>query len=540
MRIESIPLEPKQKLFHDYKYSYEKLADKFEYDPNDQQMWSDRLADLNHQTYQREELADILQEMNEEWRAPEATMKEIDALRDEESTVVIAGQQAGLLTGPLYTVNKAISVLQLAKKKREELGKPVIPVFWIAGEDHDFDEINHLMMKKEGRMKKMTIPHHPAKKASVSDLAIDKEKAAKWMESVFASVAETAHTGDLYQQFQRALEESESYSDFFARVLYQLFPEEGLVLVDAHDARIRKLESSYFETIIELNAPIAHGVYAALQKNKQQGYETLLDSEMEDAHLFYHHQGDRVLLIRHEEGFAGKNGEVTLSKEELLTIAKENPDCLSNNVVTRPLMQEFLFPVLAFIGGPGEINYWAALKPAFEQSGLRMPPVIARLSFTYIDRKAERDLHQFYIEPSQAIRQGVRNEKLQWIASKSNPPIEQLGEQVKIEMERIHEPLREKSAELGPDMRGIAERNLHYIQEQIDYLQKRMVRKLEERYDREIDQFDNLELLLHPNGGLQERVWSILPWVNRYGVDLFTRINDHSFSFDQDHYVVYV
>ncbi|WP_264188074.1 bacillithiol biosynthesis cysteine-adding enzyme BshC [Halobacillus litoralis] len=541
MRIDPMKLQSKQSLFRDYKNNYQAIADRFAYNPQEESIWKDRLSHLGAQSYQRSELAGVLKNMNTKWDAPESTFGNIDKLKDEDSVVVIAGQQAGLLTGPLYSVHKIISVLQLAREKEKELEKPVLPVFWIAGEDHDFDEIHHVMMRNEGQMDKMTIGHQPEVKSSVSEITIDQEKAAEWLNDVFRMVKETEHTHDFYREVKRHLEQSETYTDFFARLVYHLFPEEGLVLVDAHDPEVRRLESSYFTKMIEQNQPIAAGVYGILQKNRHEGYETLLDSEVDDAHLFYHRDGERILLMRDEHGdFRGKNNEVVLSEEELLRTAEETPEKLSNNVVTRPLMQESLFPVLAFIGGPGEINYWSALKPAFEAVGLCMPPVLPRMSFTLMDRKTARNLEHFQIQPEDAIRTGVGEQKMKWISSMSTPPIHHLSEQVKVEIERIHAPMREKAADLGADLQQLADKNLEYIMENIAFLEKKMNRSVEDRFQYEMSLFDEMETILHPGNGLQERMWNILPWVNAQGKSLFQEMNRHHLSFDHDHYVVYL
>ncbi|MBH0229044.1 bacillithiol biosynthesis cysteine-adding enzyme BshC [Halobacillus yeomjeoni] len=541
MRINPIQLQSKQALFNDYKNDFSNIADKFEYDPKDTSIWERRMEHLRTRSYQRDALTDVLIDMNKRWNAPESTISTIEKLRDEESSVVIAGQQAGLLTGPLYTVNKIISVLQLAKQRQKESGRPVLPVFWIAGEDHDFDEINHLMMKSEGKMKKISIGQTPESKASVSEVEINKSSAEQWVKDIFGAAKEAEYTSEFYEQVQMLLEESETYSDFFAKLVYRLFPDEGLIIVDAHDPKIRKLESPYFSTMIENNESIAGGVFAALQVNRKQGYEMNLDSDLDDAHIFYHDNGDRILLMRQENGsYRGKNNELTLSEQELKETAEQLPERLSNNVVTRPLMQEFLFPVLAFIGGPGEINYWSALKPAFRAVDLEMPPVFPRLSFTFIDRKSEQHLERLQIDASEAIRHGVGEEKMNWLASRSAPPIHRLSEQVKEEIDRIHRPLREKSSEFGPDLEQMAEKNLDYIFKQIDFLEKRMNQSLEQHYEHEVAHFNDLDLLLHPSGGLQERVWGIVPWVTLYGTDLFCRVNEHTIPFHEDHFIVYV
>ncbi|ELK45042.1 bacillithiol biosynthesis cysteine-adding enzyme BshC [Halobacillus sp. BAB-2008] len=541
MRIDPIQLPSKQAFFQDYKQNYEAVADRFAYHPFEDATWQARLDRLKKQPYQREALAEVLTEMNTRWDAPAASMENIEKLKEEDSVVVIAGQQAGLLTGPLYSVHKIISVLQLAKESERATGRKVVPVFWIAGEDHDFDEIHHVFMKEDDHMRKMTIDHMPETKASVSELDIDQEKGRKWLKDVFQMIPETEYTLDLFKEMDRQLNESKTYTDFFARLVYRLFPDEGIVLIDAHAPEVRELESDYFKNMIEHNREIAQGVYAVLQKNRQAGYETLLDSEINDAHLFYHRGKERILLNREEDGmFRGKNNEVALSKEELLHIAEHSPQQLSNNVVTRPLMQESLFPVLAFIGGPGEINYWSALKPAFDAAGLCMPPVFPRLSFTLVDRKTGQSLEKFQITAEHAVRHGVAGEKVNWLAAMSQPPIGRLSEQVKEEIDRVHAPLRQASAGISTDLGQLAEKNLQYILDHIDYMEKRLHQSMENRHQYEMDLFADIDVTLHPSGGLQERVWSILPWVNQHGMELFSRLNRHHLSFEQDHFVVYL
>ncbi|WP_079480382.1 bacillithiol biosynthesis cysteine-adding enzyme BshC [Halobacillus salinus] len=541
MRMEAIDIQSKQRFFNDYQHNFDQVSDQFEYNPREESIWSERYQYVVNQSYQREALSDVLVEMNKKWEAPTETFEQIEKLRKENSAVVIAGQQAGLMTGPLYTVHKAISVLQLAKQKQEELQEPVVPVFWIAGEDHDFDEINHVFLKQQDHMEKFSIQQNPDPKQSVSDMALEQETANKWVKSVFSEIQETEFTNDLLKQCLSAVEKSESFTDFFARLMYQLLPESGLVLFDAHDPMARELERPYFHNMIEKNEPIARGVYAALQKNRNQGYETLLDSEMDDAHLFYQHDGDRTLLVRDEAGhFKGKNDEVVLSKEDLLEVVEQQPWLLSNNVVTRPLMQDCLFPVLAFIGGPGEINYWSALKPAFSEVGLQMPPVIPRLSFTLVDRRTQQILDKYELKTSTSVEYGVGEQKLNWLSSHSVAPIEQLGEQVKVEMDRIHRPLREASSQFGADIEQLADKNLEYIQQHVDFLTKRFHQSLEQQYTREMKEFEDVELLLHPNGGLQERVWNILPWINQYGLDVFERMNESYYSFESPHYIVHL
>ncbi|WP_082234268.1 bacillithiol biosynthesis cysteine-adding enzyme BshC [Halobacillus massiliensis] len=539
MQIEPISLPDVHSFVSDYKNNFNSLKHKFNYNPFLEEDWKKRDREIQNREYQREKLAGIFTEMNERWGASEQTFENIDKLKEKETTAVVAGQQAGLLTGPLYTVNKIISVLQLAKKKEKQLGHAVVPIFWIAGEDHDFAEINHIYQEKDGQMKKYPVETEINEKFSVSDLPFDKESVLSWLSGVFAELAETEHTMDLYRQFEKMVSLSSSYTDFFAEIVHVLFKDSGIILMDAHARQIRQLEADYFKQLLQCNKEIGKGVFTALQDHQKLGYPAPLDCEPEDAHLFYHHNQERVLLTKNTgRTFSGKRDELTLTLEELEKVAEEAPWLLSNNVVTRPVMQELLLPVLAFIGGPGEINYWGVLKPAFEAVNAAMPPVVPRLSFTLADRKTVQLLRDYHLDREEIVKHGAGHLKLNWLASKSTPPIDQLIAQVNEEMDRLHKPLRETAGEISSDIGALAEKNWQYIEGSLEFLKKRMVQSIEDRYQHELGDFEYLQLILRPNGSLQERVWNILPWINRYGLDLFQRVNQKDLEEEKGHYLI--
>jgi len=232
--------------------------------------------------------------------------------------------------------------------------------------------------------------------------------------------------------------------------------------------------------------------------------------------------------------------KVELTTEELLTVVKNDSEKLSNNVVTRPLMQELLLPTLAFIGGPGEISYWALLKDAFHALEVKMPPVVPRLSITYVPTEIEKALETTGLSISTAINEGSRKAKESWILEVQEPPIANLAEDLKETIRNAHHPLQETAREIRADVGALADKNLEIIEREIDYLRNRMEKTLEDKYEKNIEPFDQIEMVLHPEGGLQERVWNILPLLNRYGTDFITELCQSSCSFEEVHHVVYL
>ncbi|WP_407268083.1 bacillithiol biosynthesis cysteine-adding enzyme BshC [Radiobacillus sp. PE A8.2] len=541
MWIESIQLNTFNRLISDYRNQNDLILNKFDYPPYDENSFPKRLAELNERDFQREALSNLLLQVNREWNAPESTLHNIERIQDSRSVVVIGGQQAGLLTGPLYTIHKIVSIIQLAKAKEAQLGIPVIPVFWIAGEDHDFDEINHIMLEMQSRMKKFKTLQRVHSKMSMSDFFIDKDITRQWMERVFEQLNETQHTASIHEKFSKIIETSDTFVDFFANLIFYLFDQEGLVLVDSGDKRLRKLESSYFKQMIEHQPAISEGVYKSSQQVKQSGYNISLEVLPEEGHLFYHLDGARVLLTKDEEGnWVGKQNECVFTSEELLDIASNHPELLSNNVVTRPIMQDLVFPTLAFLGGPGEVGYWSILKPGFHALNLKMPPVLPRLSLTIINRNVEKSLHKYGLDPSQVVCDGVDLQRSQWLANQTTPPIERLADQVKLSIERAHLPMKQLAKDLRPDLGEVAEKNLIYLFRDVDFLQDKLLQALEEKHGKALSEFDTLSVMMRPEGGLQERYWNILPFINQYGKDIVKGILDQSYAFDQEHYLLYI
>ncbi|GAB3793527.1 bacillithiol biosynthesis cysteine-adding enzyme BshC [Virgibacillus kimchii] len=537
MQVDPVGIQNKSKLIRDYRANDKKLMSFFDYEPFTQ--FADRVQELKQRHFNRRHLTDVLHNLNRGWGAPEAALDNIERLKDENSTVVIGGQQAGLLTGPMYTVNKVISIIQFARQKEEELNIPVIPVFWIAGEDHDFDEINHVFLPHNGQMEKYKHPQKVYEKKPVSDIKINKQETKHWLETLFQQLQETEYTNKLYHSLENCLMKSDSYVDFFARLIHQLFEVEGLVLVDSAHPDLRKLEKDHFAGMIRSQSEIAESVHQSLKELEKIGYEVPLEAEEDDGHLFYHKETERILLKKTKEGtWKGKQNEVCFTTEELLDIAEHHPGRLSNNVVTRPLMQDLLFPTLAFIGGPGEIAYWASLKNAFHTLDINMPPVVPRLSFTFLERHIERCGKKYKISFDTVINEGTERLKKQWLEAKNNPSIQDVAASIKQQIKEAHQPLREIAAGISTDIGDLSEKNLFYLKRNIDYMEKRMMKAVQEKYEKEVSEFNMIHTSLFPNNNLQERMWTPLPWINSYSPRFISKLASESLSFENEHYII--
>lgn len=377
----------------------------------EQQSYEKRLKYLKNKTYKREEISQIIHSYMERFEITDAVKNNLTLL-EQGAFVIAGGQQAGILTGPLFTVYKAISVILLAKEQTKKLNVPVVPLFWIAGEDHDIDEINHTFTIQNKVVKKCIFGEKTSKKIMASNKIYDKEKLVLFVEDVVKQYGETNYTKGLLQELREIGLRYETFTDLFAGIMHYFFAKHGLLMIDATYKPLRNLEGEFFEQLIEKNEELAKAVVTKEKQLMQLGYGCPIDAKINSANLFYVKNGERFLLEKKDSFFFNGLGAVKFTKEELLDIAKNEPEKLSNNVVTRPLMQDFIFPVLAFVGGPGELAYWATLKTAFETMAMEMPLFIPRLSITLVTRQMAQLLekHDLTVE---GVYAGEANHKLQ-------------------------------------------------------------------------------------------------------------------------------
>lgn len=538
MDVQCIRLTNQSKIIQDYRDRKESILYQFQYDPYQLKSFQQRYNYLKTQTYKRDELVSLLIKQNNRWGHDESVLQNIERLKDPNSVVVIGGQQAGLLTGPLYTIHKIVSIIIQAREQEQYLKAPVIPVFWIAGEDHDFEEINHVYTYEDHQLKKNRLNEMEIKKEPVSQKKLDKNLIERWFKNVFSTYQETEWTNELYSSVNDALRKSETYVDFFARLIRQLFKNEGLVLIDSNDADLRRFEVEYFLQLIHHRDHLAKAVVNEFDEQLKRGYEIDLDVSTNDAHLFYHLKGERLLLVKNNDVWTSKDGEVSFTKEQIVEKIKSEPENFSNNVVSRPIMQEFIFPVLSFIAGPGEVAYWSVLKGAFSAVNLQLPIVTPRMSITLLKHDHKKRLEQLNLSLESVISTGCRYNKLKWLKKQTRQPIDEMIDGIKGEFQKIHEPLQELAATIRDDVHALTKTNLKVIEQQLDFVGKRLNKAVEEKHSRTLSYYDEIDCFYYPKDGLQERIWNIYYFMNEYGLDLPQKLLEVPPNWEQDHIVV--
>ena len=538
MKLERVSSPIPNKLLSEYWANETWVKSFFSYNVNDEG-FRERLDWVQQQTYDRAQLAKVVRSYMAPYTISQKAEQHLQQLSND-AVVVVGGQQAGILTGPLFSVYKAISVILIAKQQQDKLRVPVVPLFWIAGEDHDIDEINHTYTMEIDRVIKRIFgePSRIKKMASYTDF--NKEQLRMYVQSIFKDYGETEYSAELLQRVLAPINTTSTFTEYFTALFNELFVEEGLLLIDAAYEPFRKMQSGYFTKLIERNEQIANAVVAQEREFTQLGFAAPIEATSTNANLFYVEQGERFLLERKEGQYVNALKGVHKSKSELIELAQQHPEQLSNNVVTRPLMQEMSIPVLAFVGGPGELAYWATLKTAFEAAGLRMPLFIPRLSVTVVGRKAQYAMQQSHLKVADAFDNRIEQLKSQYIEQQKNDDISEtianMEQQLLLQYETLATQLEVEDVHLDKTLA----RNEHYHQQQFDYLKRKIQEQYEVKHEAMLRQMNIVQAQLLPNGKPQERLYSVYQLENDFGTSVIKQIMQTVEPIEKQHIVLYV
>ena len=521
MEVKEMALPSINKFASDYVKGRNGIEEFFHYDAKAANVYKERYRDVSERSFNRDGLADCIEVYMGKYGVSDSAKRNLQRLRERESVVVIGGQQAGLLTGPLYTIHKLISVIKLAGEQERELGVPVIPVFWIAGEDHDLAEVNHIYLEKEGEYSKAAFADKSSwdNKRMVSDVGFNGPEAVKFIDAVFASLEETEYTKLLHDQLLGYCSQSVSMSDFFSFIITDLFKEYGVLLYDSGDKRFRKLQSGYLQEMVRKHREINQAVRDQQADILKKGYQPAIQMDEKNANLFLYEREERILLEFDSEldRFTGKSNEVSLSAEALLDIAVQTPGKLSNNVVTRPLMQEKLFPVLAFISGPGEIAYWAELKRVFEEFGIKMPILVPRMNITIIEPKVAKCIEDTETDLYEVLVKGADEAKERYLFTLDDGGHRVLYEKTKRQFIENHRLLSEAALQIDRGLEGMMRKNADMILGQLAFIEERIEKSFEGNHAKELMKFDRINQALRPLNGPQERTVNVFYYLNKYG-----------------------
>ncbi|MBA4494258.1 bacillithiol biosynthesis cysteine-adding enzyme BshC [Paenactinomyces guangxiensis] len=522
MKIDAVSYLGSHPLVDNYHQQTHPVHSLFSYHPMEEGSFARRAKylDSGQERYDRAQLARILHSYHKPELLHPNVVHNLNRLGQAESIVVIGGQQAGLLGGPLYTLYKAITIIQLARREEERLKRPVIPVFWIAGEDHDRNEVDHVWVQSgDGTPVKHRFSTKDDKKRSISSLLLEEKEFHRWLDELSQILPDRENKKKWLEKLKVLSAGSVSWSRFFARVMHHLFGKWGLLLIDSAYPPLRRLEAPFFQALIEKSEKIHLRVQEATGHLNQLGYPSPVDLKENQGHLFIQQDGERLPLFRDHGQWVTGEGKARFTTNELLLLAGKSPELFSNNVVTRPLMQEYLFPTLAFVGGPGEIAYWALFKHAFQEVGLEMPIVYPRLHLTLINRTVRKRMDEFQLSWSDLFSR-LEQKRDEWLKNQHSLDLDALFLPVKQQVMEIYQPLISTlTQKIGMDLNVMGKKNQKKILEQVDFFYAYTKKAIENKYQTRLKHWDEIFNSCTPFHKPQERVYNFVNLWNEYGLE---------------------
>ncbi|TDM07351.1 bacillithiol biosynthesis cysteine-adding enzyme BshC [Macrococcus lamae] len=484
-----------------------------------QQVFKERSAlDPHHHTQQ---LADIITSYMEPLGMTENQRNNLSAL-SQGAPVIIGGQQAGLFISPLYTIHKIISIIVLAKEQSEQLNRPIVPVFWIAGEDHDFSEVNHAYIydKSSVALKKIKVATKRQVETSMSDFIVTDEEKKDTINDFISALEETEQTKHIYQLLSSL---PNRWTDQFKQLVHELFKNSGLLLIDSNDQSFRRLEKETFKYLLKYHEAIHNSFVTGQEKSVQAGQEKMIETGT-NVHLFMKYENQRQLLNFEEGKYKLNKSEDTFTREELLRLIDSEPELFSNNVVTRPVMQELMFNTLAFVGGPSEIKYWSELADIFSYIGRPMPILVPRMRMTYVNQRIQKLLEQYDLEIQEILMIGMKTLQQQFLTQEENKQLLDAVRQLEHELAGRFNELQQHAE--SPQVKQLLDSNLKHHYQQLDYFKTAYHRELRIKNEVILRHFKEIELTVNPRSGLQERTWHPMQLINETDFCIFNKLSD--------------
>ncbi|WP_407307383.1 bacillithiol biosynthesis cysteine-adding enzyme BshC [Desulfosporosinus sp. SB140] len=486
--------------------------------PKQQESFQRRAEYLETRNYSRGPLADGLKAYHEMLGANEETFQMIEELRLKETLVVITGQQAGILTGPLYTLYKAITTICLAKEQRKKLGRPVVPIFWIASEDHDWLEIQKTyFLNSEGKPFPCALPGDGGGKS------VGPQPVPSWeiIEEQLLELPDSEFKAYVLKHCRRFLDQAENLTQWFALTLQWLLKKWGLIFFDPMLPEFKQLAAPMYEQILKMHEDVREALSRLTKAWVELGFQAQIQPLGGEVNLFLANPERRAILCQ-ERGFYLRGQEETWDLDALNMLLAQAPEQFSPNVVTRPVVQEFLFPTLAYVPGPGELNYWAQLGQVFTTFGFIMPILFPRLSGVIVTPSWKKTLNKEGLTLND-VYQGLEAHKERCIREQDSLDIDDRLQGLRNVIARGYTEL-EPLEEIHVNVHEWLIRNQAKVDFQLEYLKKKLWQAQRKRCAQVLQRLQILEDGITPNNSRQERVLNPLYFVMLFGDSFIDRI----------------
>lgn len=512
-----------------YILSPEKLKDYFKWDA-DLANFEQIIKIKADQKIDRSTLADVLTEQYKSFPNNGLQLKFIKQLKEDKTFTVTTAHQPSVFTGPLYYIFKIASVLNLSRQLKEKYPSyNFIPCFVTGGEDHDFEEIDHLSVFGN----ELKWEDHSWTGGSVGK--VDLLGLDTLLDQLCGKLGDHSYGSNwLKAEIQPLISKAENYSQFARMLTHALFGKHGLLVLSMDEIKLKSLFSSV------TRKEIFERPSEKLIQETQEGLSSLNwkpQAHARPINFFFRTENSRSRIVFEEGKYKTADESHSWTAEELENEINSNPRAFSPNVVMRPLFQESILPNLAYIGGGGEIAYWMERKSQFEHFDIPFPMLIRRNSALIVPHSMEKKLNKsslsfehFFSHPDTLVKS--------YLASMGEDAYTLTKQKTGLD-ELMNEAV-EKAKSADPTLENFTRAEITKMQKSIETIEKKISKAIKRKEEVELNRLSKIQTKLFPNNGLQERKENIFQFINDYGIDLLSRLIDELNPLDKNFAVFFM
>jgi bacillithiol biosynthesis cysteine-adding enzyme BshC len=505
----------------DYVYNFSTVAPLYAGDPASPAAWREAIARTQQHPRQRSTVAAVLRAQQERRGAPAAARAASVLLADPNTVAVVTGQQAGAFGGPLFTLLKAVTAVQLARRTSAEHAVPAVAIFWVDAEDHDWDEVRSTTILDVAlHPRTITVPELAgAGRLPVAALTLD-EGVTSAIAALQETLPPTDFTLQLVADLKAAWQPGTGMAEAFARWLESLLGPHGLIVFDSADPAAKSCVADLFARELQFPGRTAALATEAGRTLAALGHQPQVEPHADTVALF-RLDGARTPIRRQGESLV--IGDRTHSPESLAADAVDHPERFSPNVLLRPVVQDAIFPTVCYVAGPSELAYLGQLKGVYEHFGVPMPLIQPRATATLVDSATRRFLKRYNVplEELQPQDEAALNRLLQsQLPASVEQALADAGTSVRRSLERVIEVI----PAVDPTLARASATTLGKMEHLLRGLENKVIHAAKKRDETLRRQFAHAQAHVFPLGHPQERTLGGIFFLNRYGPALIPRL----------------
>jgi bacillithiol synthase len=530
-----------QKLFLDYLNEFNNVKPFYKYNFRNRQEYPLVFKSVSEAPRaHRDEVADIINAQYSGKKVSPKTAKNLSLLKNKKTLAVVTGQQLGMLGGPMYTLYKIITAVKLSKHLSERYDDyEFVPVFWLEGDDHDFDEIADVKLINDNN-ELVKIQYSDNALEDVNRGSVGYQKLLNTINSFFEdldkNVRKTDFTKKIMDHLKSFYAEGKTFKQAFSDLLFWLFDQHGLIIFDPQDIKIKRLLAPVFQKeitdfrehtakLVEVSATL-EGLYHAQVK-------------VRPVNLFLNYEDGRYLIEPVENEFRLRNKRKKYSFEELSSLIESEPERFSPNVLLRPICQDYILPTAFYVGGPSEIAYFAQVMPLYHLFHVQAPIIYPRSSATLVEKNISTAIEKFDLKLPDIFADPEKLKDLM-VSKISEGSLENIFSKSSYEMELIFDKLQEILFDIDKTMSELGNKYKQNSLNSLNQLKGKALDAQKKKYETTLRQIDKITVNLYPDKNLQEREINFLFYANKYGLEVLDRIYEELEINIFEHQVIYL